>query len=356
MTRFSVHLAMGDPQAPFTTVLEVLDRARALSRGGTLASHVQLVSMGDHFDWGPTSARARATRDAVALVSWLASHSPEQVVLLVGNHDLSRVSELAAFADDDAYQQARTMADRAYRRGDLDVEAHARFLEAYPDFPDAETLARDDATYSTEQRRLVELLLREGRFRLAHAHEGLLLVHAGVTEADLAAVGAGHGSAQEAAAGLNAFLDARVAAWGAGPLDLSPLHQPGSSSRGPARGALVHRPADPTHCPAADFGAPPRRRFDPRELPSAFPQAIGHIRDDKCRQLMPAWCDDEQAGDGPLRSLLVEGEAPRYVTGCAPGARLLFLDGGMAHAPVERYELLDLDARDVFRVSGPRSG
>lgn len=30
-----------------------------------------------------------------------------------------------------------------------------------------------------------------------------------------------------------------------------------------------------------------RLTFDPRELPSGFPQAIGHIRDNKCRQLIP---------------------------------------------------------------------
>lgn len=354
MTRFRIHLAMGDPQAPFETMLEVLDHAGVLSNQGALLPEVQLVSMGDHFDWGPPSARARAQTDAVALVSWLSAHSHEQVVLLLGNHDLSRVSELARFSDDAAFALARAEADRAYRLGDVDLEAQSKLLDAYPFIADAETLARDSSTFTTEQGRLVELLLRSGRFRLAFEHQGLLLVHAGVTHGDLDAVGVDASSAATAAAGLNAFLDERIAAWTLGPFDLSPWHRAGSAEQGAARGALVHRPADPQAAPAEDFSGPPRRRFDPRQLPSAFSQAIGHVRDNKCRQLMPRWCETQPAGDGPLRSLVVEGEAVRYVAGCADAARLYFTDGGMAHARPERYELLDLDTRRPF--SARRSG
>jgi len=155
-------------------------------------------------------------------------------------------------------------------------------------------------------------------------------------------------SAATAAEGLNAFLDERASAWNLGPFDLGALHRPGSAEQGVARGALVHRPADPAHAPPDDFVGPPRRRFDPRELPAAFPQAIGHIRDAKCRQLMPQWCEAQSASDGPLRSLVIEGGTPRYLTGCAKGARLYFTDGGMAHARPERYELLDLDTRRPF--------
>ena len=345
---------MGDPQAPFATMLELLDRLGVLSEDGMLRAEVQLVSMGDHFDWGPPSARAKAQDDAVALLSWLAAHPPEQVVLLLGNHDLARVNELSSFADDAAFDSARAQADRAYRLGDVDLDAQARLLEAYPFIPDAETLARDYSTFSTEQARLVELLLKGGRFHLAFEHQGLLLVHAGVTQGDLEAVGADSASAATAALGLNAFLDERVQAWTAPPLDLAPLHQPGSAKRAVARGALVHRPADPSRSPPEDFDGPPRRRFDPRELPASFAQVIGHIRDNKCRQLMPQWCEESAAGDGPLRSLVVDGDRVRYVLGCAKGARLYFTDGGMSHALPGRYELFDLDSRLAFKA--PRSG
>ena len=43
-------LVMGDPQAPFSKLLEVLDRHQALD-GDRLASDVVLVSIGDHFDY-----------------------------------------------------------------------------------------------------------------------------------------------------------------------------------------------------------------------------------------------------------------------------------------------------------------
>ena len=47
MTRTFV---MGDPQAPFAKVLEVLDHHHALD-DDKLASDVVLVSIGDHFDY-----------------------------------------------------------------------------------------------------------------------------------------------------------------------------------------------------------------------------------------------------------------------------------------------------------------
>ena len=47
---FRRHVAMGDPQAPFATVLAVLDRHGLLKNDGQLRDDVQLVSMGDHFD------------------------------------------------------------------------------------------------------------------------------------------------------------------------------------------------------------------------------------------------------------------------------------------------------------------
>ena len=334
---------MGDPQAPFPTVLAVLDRHGLLRHDGRLRDDVQLVSMGDHFDWGAPSDRARATTDALALLAWLVSHPPEQVVLLAGNHDLARVCELASFENDEAFEAAWAWANRIYR-GAPDEAGTRAFLERYPFVPDAEAVARDFSCFSVEQRRAVDALLRTGRLRLAWADGDLLLVHAGVTTDDFAQLGAVPSSASEAAARLNDFFDARIAQWNAGPLRLEPLHVPGSRDGGIARGILFQRPAFPV---AGDpqFEGPPRRRFDPRLLPRTFAQAIGHVRDGKARTLLGEWGDGMPAADGPLRSLQIDDGGPRYQRGIAANAQLIFLDGGMNHTPVERYELLDLGRR-----------
>lgn len=337
-------VAIGDPQAPLSRFLAILD-ARGLLRSGRLKADVRLVSMGDHFDWGPPEARREATADGTALLSWLASHSPEQVVLLLGNHDTARVCELAAFETDAAFAEARQRADEAYRRGNVDAALERELLAEYPFVPDAECLARDFSCFAVEQRELVTELLHTKRFRLAFDHEGLLLVHAGVTLDDLSAIGVQPKSAAVAAQGLNAFLDRQLAKWNGGALDLEPFHQPGDAKRGSGRGALFHRPGHPEHSKPADVSGPPRRRFDPRRLPDDFPQAIGHIRDKKCRETLGPWSDAGPAVDGPLRTLRIAGNEVEYRARCLSDARLYFLDGGMAHTSVEAYQLLDLDTR-----------
>ncbi len=340
---FRHRVAMGDPQAPLAHVLRVLD-VHGLLDGDRLRGDVQLVSLGDHFDWGPPEVRDDATADGLALLTWLASHPAEQVVLLAGNHDLARVCELSHFADDAAFQEARRLADEAYRLGDVDDARQAQLLGRYPFLPDAECVARDFSCFSVAQRQLVTALLRSRRLRLAHAHQGLLLVHAGVTVDELSALELPADSAEAIARALNAFLDDRVMRWTQGPLSLEPLHQPGDAQRGEGRGALFHRPVDPAYAKPGQLDGPPRRRFDPRRLPHGVPQAIGHVRDGKCRDEMPRWC--EPGGqDGPLRSLTITGDAVRYQLGCADDARLLFLDGGMRHVAPEAYQLLDLDRR-----------
>lgn len=336
-------VAIGDPQAPFERFLAILARHGLLGDDGRLADDVHLVSMGDHFDYGRAPERERAAADGLALLEWLAAHPPERVTLLLGNHDLARVCELAPFTDASfaaAHREARALYD-------ADADA-TEFLARYPHVPDAECLARDYSCFVAAQRELVTELLREGRFRLAADHRGLLLVHAGVTVDDLGALGIAATDARTVADGLNRFLSERVGRWTGGALDLSPFHQVGSAAMGEGRGALYHRPCDPSTQPASRLVGPPRRRFDPRTLPSAFPQAIGHIRDNKCRELMPHWSVDEPTGDGPLRSLIVGPDATRYQPGCDSEARLFFLDGGMAHANIETYQLFDLDRRAAF--------
>jgi len=340
---FRHHVAIGDPQAPFSTVKAVLAAHRLLD-GERLRADVQLVSIGDHFDWGPPEARREATADAFQLLEWLASHPADQVVLIAGNHDLARVCELWSFPDDATFTAARQEADEAYRRGEVDRDRQATFLQRHPSFPTAESLSRDFSCFSVAQRELVTQLLRTRRFRLAHEHHGLLLVHAGVTVDDLALVGLAADTAAGVAHGLNTFLDQRVANWRSGPLDLEPLHQSGDARRGEGRGVLFHRPVNPARAKPGQLDGPPRRRFDPRRLPPRLVQVVGHVRDKKCREELAGWCEPGSV-DGPLRSLAVEGDVVRYQLGCLPDARMIFIDGGMLHARADDYELLDLDRR-----------
>lgn len=334
------HVAIGDPQASFETFVRILDGHGLLDDEGALASDVHLVSMGDHFDYGKPELRAQATKAGSSILSWLASHPPEQVTILIGNHDLARVCELFPFSDQSfilAHAEARAL---------YEAKAPAdAFLKKYPSVPDTECLARDYSCFAASQRDLVTELLRNGRLRLAAHHKGLLLVHAGVTIDDFALAGIDARDAASASEGLNRFLDERLAAWRDGPLQLAPLHQTGTPSTGEGRGVLYHRPCDPSTQPPSRLDGPPRRRFDPRTLPAAFPQAIGHIRDNKCRELMPHWSPPGAAVDGPLRSLVVDADRVSYVVGCRADARLFFTDAGMSHAHPDRYELFDLDAR-----------
>lgn len=324
---FRRHVAMGDPQAPFDTVLAVLKQHRLLDGHDRLRDHVQLVSMGDHFDWGTPEQRSRATHDAVRLLTWLTSHPREQVVLIAGNHDLARVFELAPFSTDADFEAAHDAAVQVYRHGG-DEDA---FLQRYPHVPDAEAVARDFSCFSVEQRGLVERLLTERRLVLAHEHRGLLLVHAGVTIDDFERIGARPLSAGEAAHAINAA-------------DVTKLHQPGSAATGIARGVLFQRPAFPV-VDDPQFNGPLRRRYDPRRLPAEFPQAIGHIRDKKCHDILGRWVNDAAPIDGPIRSLRVVGDDVEYARGTFDDARLYFLDGGMNHIAPENYELFDLDRR-----------
>ena len=368
--RFARRLAIGDPQAPLATFLEILDRNDLLADDGRLHPEVQLVTLGDHFDWGPAEDRARSAASAFALLAWLAAHPPDQVLLLAGNHDLARVGELAAF-DDATFAEAHAEATalrrvpmrdpgRAARRG--------RFLARHAALPSVGVAARDWAQFEARQRALVAALLRAGRFRAAWAAApDLLLVHGAVTPADLGPLGLDgsrlHEAGPIAAAIGEAFTRAVGAMEDGAPLDLAPLYVIGSAARGESRGIFVQRPADPDLGEPSLFAGPPRRRFDPRDLAGGLAQVTGHIRDAKCRELMPAWSDPAPAQDGPLRHLWTNGRAVRYARGL-PGeaaragqaageaALLYFADGGMNHAAPARYELFDLDRRCGVSAGG----
>src|SRR5437870_5555145 len=108
LLRFERSLVMGDPQAPFAVVMAILERHQLLGGDGKLRPEVQLLSIGDHFDWN--GDLDTVARDGVALLRWLASHSRQQVVILCGNHDLARVTELWR-QDDVTFARARRLGE-----------------------------------------------------------------------------------------------------------------------------------------------------------------------------------------------------------------------------------------------------
>lgn len=348
----TVAVAVGDPQAPLERFLTILDAHRLLGAEGRLRPEIQLISVGDHFDFGRAGEEAAASASAVRLLGWLAAHPPDQVVLVAGNHDLARVGELATF-DDATFARARADALLAYRDGEADADEEAAFLVRWPEVPSVEVVARDFGSFRAEQRVLVERLLRSGRLHLAYARDDRALVlHAGVTTEDLATVGVRAGDGARAiAAALDAVAAAALSGWTGGRLAIPGLHRPGSAAEGEGRGILYQRPADPR--PGDDeglFAGPLRRRFDPRALPPGLTQISGHTRDTKSRALLARWVEGPPVEEGALRHLITGPARTRYAAGLPPdtvsiadgSAAMIFIDGGMNHTAVEHYRLLDL--------------
>ena len=102
--------AIGDPQTTFEKVLTILDGHALLDARGMLREDVGLVSIGDHFDFrSDTLDVAAIGREGMYTLRWFAEHPPDQVVLVMGNHDVARVMELA-FETDESFAAARVLA------------------------------------------------------------------------------------------------------------------------------------------------------------------------------------------------------------------------------------------------------
>jgi hypothetical protein len=347
----TLELVMGDPQAPFDKVLAVLDHHGLLGDDGRLSPDVALVSIGDHFDYGgsPEPGLASVERSGRLLLSWLAAHPPDQVALIVGNHDLGRVGELAAF-DDEKFARARAAAVKAKDDPELEKE----FLEQFPELPSSEVARRDFNGFSVTQRELVARLLRAGRFLAAHARDDkTLLCHAGVTVDDLDAEASA--DAPSIARWLNDNLQRAVQSWREpAPLVIRGLHHPGNAEQGEGGGIFYHRPCHPAQAGRVRYTGPFRRRYDPRRLPPGVVQVIGHIRDNKCRELLGEWVSGPEARDGELRHLVASGRGVSYAAGSLPelrpgSAAIVFTDGGMNYTKAEAYELLDLRTMQAYR-------
>ena len=135
------------------------------------------------------------------------------------------------------------------------------------------------------------------------------------------------------ASALNAFLDERLervrASWEAevaAPLDLAPLHIPGTSGR-EGGGLLYHRPQAR---PLDDWASQQARRYHPASLPVGLLQACGHTQHKKMRSLLE---HVPEIPEGALRSLWFD-DAIRYEAGLVerPGGALWMVDSGLNHA------------------------
>ena len=366
---------IGDPQTSLDRFLEVLSAHELLTVDGWLADDVQLVSIGDHFDYR-VHDESDPGEDGVAILRWLAEHHPSQVVLLVGNHDAARVMELITLSDA-RFAEARAAAARLAPLERSAPEEYARrwrdeVAPAYPGMVTPGLFARDYASYGEAQRDLVMTLLSAGRMRLGVAARlpdarTALLTHAGVTRREVDHLGAEIGPVELAAAldrRLAAAVEARRADWAAGrrvPLDLSPLHVAGAQPH-EGGGLLYHRPSNPARASTpsdpvdvAWESDPRRRRYHPRELPAGLVQVVGHTHHTKCKQELRGWLapDAEALTHGGLRTLIADGptlDDVRYHAGvlAAPrtAATMVMIDAEIndLERPADEVPLLELMA------------
>ena len=370
-------VALGDPQARSAKIFAVLEHHGLLGDDGRLRPDVQLVSIGDHFDFG---TRAQGTTDdarvdGARMLRWLCAHPPAQVAVLVGNHDLARVMELARVSDA-RFAAAAALAEALLPLKATDPAAFAdrvrdEYTAVYPEVPTPGVVFRDFSAFTEAQRALVQRELLAGRLRLAATAAlpgggALLLTHAGITARELALLGLpDEREPVHLAAALDAHLghavDSVRAAWERGDeaaLSLAPLHVPGATgvdglgALPEGGGMLYHRPADPDR-PGADRSWENEhtrpRRFHPRTLPAGLAQVAGHTGHPKCVAELVRWRDPAmQETLSGKRTLRVRGGTDIHyqlgVADCEPGDAVLYMiDPSIHRAPdpagVELFEL-----------------
>jgi hypothetical protein len=353
-------VAIGDPQTNTARFFGALDANGLLADDGWLRDDVRLISMGDHFDYFVPEREAGRV-EGVLVLSWLAAHARDHVMLVAGNHDLSRVMELVSI-DDARFQAAGDLA-RAIFDGPRDQRAArtAEWRSLYPELATTGYAGRDYNAFTVEQRVLVQRLLLANRFDLALAQDDVLFTHAGVTQRELAILGVAP-DAHAIAAALQARFAAAIAAvaddWRAGkptPLSLEPLHVAGADGL-EGGGMLYHRPADPERPKAdAEWELDPRapRRFDPRTLPP-ITQVAGHTGHSKAWKEMPRWREPGMTGDrGGLRTLSLHGDGVRYRRGIhADADAILWMIDPEMHYVAHPNDVVVLDVTRVTRDRG----
>ena len=249
-------VAVGDPQTSADTFFSVLAAHDLLASSGWLRPEVQLVSMGDHFDFPvKDGSDATETQDESGrmILSWLAAHPRGQVDILLGNHDVMRVQELFHIDDTD-FGEAR----RRARAGESEESIRGVSTAIREHVPETDNLLKDFAGFKVAQRELVSRLLRDAQRmvlavagRLPGTNRPVLLTHAGITHTELTLLGQpdNHSTLESATEHvhwiverLNGHLAAAVAAWSDAPLDLEPLHRRGGVA---ARGEACSTTAQP---------------------------------------------------------------------------------------------------------------
>jgi hypothetical protein len=354
---------LGDPQASFAAVMGLLSRYDLLTADGRLRSHAHVISIGDHFDYDLRAPQVSG-REGLAVLRWLASHPPDRVTLLFGNHDAARVCELALVTDRE-FAEARALAleleetKRTQGRAAAKARERAEFLPRFP-ISTYGLVSRDYASFTTEQRDLVVELLLAGRFHLALTgtlSDGreALVTHAGVTDREVELLGVAP-RPRALAASLEQLLADAIAArredWQRGtitPLSLEPVSQAGAPGE-EAGGLLAHRPTNPDRDGADldwEFPRARPRRFAPRELPGGLTQVAGHTNHAMCLRELAAWastaaCAEPHAG---IRTLRASASAITYDLGVLPpaddAADLILIDGELRD-PANHAELLEL--------------
>jgi hypothetical protein len=368
-------VAIGDLQASAQRIFEVFAYHDLLAEDGRLRRDVQLLSIGDHFDYGTRAGGLidQARSDGLDVLCYLAAHHAEQVVILLGNHDLARVMELSG-ATEARFAEAALLAGELIAYRDVDPEGYQdrvanEYIVRFPEMPGPGLVHRDYSAFTCEQRDRVQSLLLARRLRLAAtarlpSGQVVLATHAAVTMREIAMLDVSVVAASEIEAALARRLESAIlaveAAWQIGdpmPLSLSPLHHPGSIGRDgmpglpEGGGMFTHRPADPQR-PGADRkweAAPGRpRRFHPRSLPAGMLQLAGHTGHPKCVEELARWAEPN-LHEVPCgrRSLRVRGDEIRYQVGIArpdDGETILYLiDPSMHRAP-------DAASVDVFEL------
>jgi hypothetical protein len=354
---------LGDPQASFAAVMGLLARYDLLGADGRLRGDAHLISIGDHFDYDLRAPEVSG-REGLAVLRWLASHPPEQVTLLFGNHDAARVVELARVSDRE-FADARALAleleetKRAQGRAAAKTRERAELLPRFP-VSTYGIVSRDYASFTTEQRALVVELLLAGRFHLARTGtlvdgREVLVTHAGVTEREVALLGV-PAEPRPLASALEQLLATAIAArrddWQRGsitPLSLEPVSQAGAPGE-EAGGLLAHRPTNPDRDGADlewEFAATRPRRFAPRELPRGLTQVAGHTNHTMCLRELAVWATAAARAEphAGLRTLRATATAITYDLGVLPvvadAADLILIDGELRD-PDNRAELLAL--------------
>ncbi|MGC6416858.1 MAG: metallophosphoesterase [Bradymonadia bacterium] len=337
-------VVVGDPQTTFQQFVDVLAQHECLNADGRIHPHIQLIAVGDYFDFGRAGvSRKQAQAHGLAILKWLADHDEAHVHILMGNHDLCRVMELYALSDE-AFDEAHALAcagdERVYR-------------QIYPDLPPMGVVARDFSAFCVAQRRLLQSLLMARRAKLAHVVQldvsrPVLVTHAGVTTGELAHLNCIDATPRVIAAKLNSYLDDAVDAvrqsWSDGidaPLNLEPLHIAGGAGQ-EGRGLLYKRPTTKELEP--NDLQQPARRFQITQLPRRLHQICGHTQHKKCQKLMPGLVDDGELSRGQIRTLTVGTDRHQYRLGAhlpqPDDACLWMVDSGLNYWPAESVDVL----------------